>query len=321
MTAAVTVDVAGGLDGGAARYRFELYRHLSRTGREDINIIGAERQITPSWLLRREATWPIRGRRIALTNVGFITPGGERWTKLGNALDFLTDDELAQLEPSLRVTVQRRAAVVRMASRRSHVLFTPSTAMAERVARTMPVLRSRIIPRLNPVSPDLIPNLPREDAILCPVLFASYKNMTARLTELLTAIDETGETSVRLIATASRAEVPAELADHKRVELVGHLPHADLRGLWARCRAIYFPTGLESFGFPLAEARVSGHPVIARDTAQNREIAGPALCGFIPHDMASLRSATKLALSKEVAPDPAPFNPEAYFAWLLGPPR
>lgn len=321
MTAAVTVDVAGGPDGGAARYRLELYRHLSRSGREDVQVIGAERRIVPSWLVRREMALPGRGRRISLTNVGFVTPGGERWTKLGNALDFLTDDELAKLDPALRVMASRRAAVVRMAARRSHVLFTPSTAMANRVARILPGMQSCIRPRLNPVSPDLIPRRPREDVILCPVLFASYKKMTARLSELFAAIDETDEPSTQVIVTANRDELPHELVNDKRLQLVGHLPHEELRELWARCRAIYFPTGLESFGFPLAEARVSGHPVIARDTAQNREIAGPALCGYTVGDVGSLRSAITLALTTDMDPDPGPFDPDAYFSWLLGPPR
>ena len=80
--------------------------------------------------------------------------------------------------------------------------------------------------------------------------------------------------------TAHAAEVPAAIACHPQVELVGRLPCSELREMQARSRAIYFPTGLESFGYPLAEARVSGQPVIARDTAQNREIAGPALCGY-----------------------------------------
>ena len=84
---------------------------------------------------------------------------------------------------------------------------------------------------------------------------------------------------------------------------------------------IYYPTSLESFGYPLAEARASGRPVIAYDTEQNREIAGPALCGFTPGDQDSLRRATMLALTTEVASDPAPFDPDAYFSWLLGPPR
>ena len=76
--------------------------------------------------------------------------------------------------------------------------------------------------------------------------------------------------------TAHEAEVPAAVACHPQVELVGRLPHAELREIWARSRAVYFPTDLESFGYPLADTGVSGLPVIARDTTLNREIAGPA---------------------------------------------
>ena len=124
-----------------------------------------------------------------------------------------------------------------------------------------------------------------------------------------------------MLVTADRTELSSNLADHQRIELVGQLSHAELRLLWARSRAIYFPTGIESFGFPLAEARVNGQPVIARDTEQNREIAGPALCGFAVGDRDSLRGATERALSVELEPDPAPFEPDAYFTWLLGEPR
>ena len=81
------------------------------------------------------------------------------------------------------------------------------------------------------------------------------------------------------------------------------------------------PPGLESFGFPLAEARVNGQPVIAQDTAQNREIAGPALCGFTVGDIDSLRYATELALKADIKPDTEPFEPDAYFNWLLGSPQ
>jgi hypothetical protein len=321
MTAAVVVDVAGGPTGGAARYRLELYRYLSRTGRQDVQVIGGERRVTPSWLLRREAAWPIRGRRISVTNVGFVSPGGERWTKLGNALHFLSEKELAQLDPALRTTVQRQAKVIHMAARRSHVLFAPSAAMADRVRRSLPALRSRVTHRLNPISANLIPRMPREHAILCPVLFGPYKHMTTRLAELTEAIEHNGDPSVRVLVTADRDEVPASLASHPQIDLIGHLPHVKLRDLWARCRAIYFPTEIESFGFPLAEARVSGHPVIARNTSQNQEIAGSALCGYNVGDSVSLQKAVSDALTKTVTPDPAPFDPDAYFTWLLGAPR
>jgi len=315
----VFVDAAGGTIGGGARFRVELYQYLKRSGREDVKVIGTNRQIDPAWLLRRELSKPSRGRIVALNNVSFLTPGGERWTRLGNPLDFLTQEEWSDLPSSVKAGTRLRAPVVRLAARRSHVLVTPSAAMAERVSRILPSLRSRIIPRLNPVSADSIPRMPREPVILCPVLFAPYKHMIMRITELLAAIDDYGDPSVRLLVTANPPEVTTELIRHPRIELVGRLPHRELRQLWARSRAIFFPSGIESFGFPLAEARVNGQPVIARDTAQNREIAGPALCGYTVGEADSLRNATEIALTREVKADPNPFNPDAYFSWLLGP--
>jgi hypothetical protein len=318
---AVTVDVAGGPMGGAARFRNEFYDYLKRTGRQDVEIIGAKRRVDPAWLLRREVARRARARRVALNNVGFISPGGERWTLLGNALHFLTDAEVARLDPGYRAVVRHQATIVRLAARRSHVLIAPCSAMAERVAQILPDVKNRLVVRMHPASADFTPKLLREPAILCPVLFSHYKPMVERLTELLTAINHDIDPSIRVLVTAERTEVPGILADNPRIKLVGRLHYAELRKLSARSSAIYYPTHLESFGYPLAEARVSGQPVIALDTPQNREIAGQALCGFTLGDASSLRRAVALALTKDVAPDPAPFDPDAYFNWLLGSPR
>jgi hypothetical protein len=317
MTATVTIDVAGGAAGGAARFRDELYRYLARSGRDDINVIGAQHAVDPAWLLRREARRSRSARMVATNCVGFVAGGGERWTLLRNALHFLSDDEEARLDPALRLANRRKAHLVRLAARRSDVLVAPSTAMAERAVRVMPSLRNRMVVRMHPVSSDLIPGVPREQFVLCPVLFGSYKDTAERIRELAVTIDRIGVPSMQVIVTADAAEVPPALAAHPRVRLAGQLKHADLCGLWARSRAIYFPSALESFGYPLAEARVSGHPVIACDTIQNREIAGPALCGYTPRDDRSLLRATSLALAAKITPDPGPFDPDAYFDWLL----
>jgi glycosyltransferase involved in cell wall biosynthesis len=321
LTAAVVVDAAGGSMGGAARFRTELTRYLTRTGREDVHVIGAQRHLDPTWLMRRELARPIGQRRVSINNVGFLAPGGERWTLLRNALHFLTEEEETRLDSSIRSANRRKAVTVRLAARRSDVLVAPSTAMAERVAQVLPSVRNRIVVRMHPASADSTPRLPREPIILCPVLFAHYKPMVKRLTELLAAISHDIDPSIRVVVTAERGEVPETLTDNYRIKLVGRLDYAELRKLSARSRAIYYPTDLESFGYPLAEARVSGQPVIALDTAQNREIAGRALCGYILRDATSLRRAAMVALTKDVAPDPAPFDPDAYFHWLLGSPR
>jgi len=321
MSATVIVDAAGARMGGAARFKAELDRYLARTEREDVKVIGAGRQVNAAWLVAREMANSAKFRRVAINNVSFIAAGSARWTLLRNPLDFLTDDEQSKISLSRQPHIWRRAPVVRLAARRADVVVTPSTAMAERVTRILPSLHSRIVVRPHPVSADSIPSLRPDRAILCPVLFSPYKGMVSRISEWLTATDGHIDPSLRLIVTAEQAEVPESLARSPRLELVGRLDHHDLRRLWARSRAIYFPTRIESFGYPLAEARVNGQPVIALDTPLNREVAGPMLHSFIPGDMASLRHATEIALAADLAPDPAPFDPDDYFNWLLGPPR
>lgn len=115
------MDIAGAQMGGAARYAAELRSYLARTGRRDVRLIGEKRRVNPAWLIRREVARPAAQRRIALNNVSFVTPGGERWALLRNALHFLTDAEASHLDPSLLASVRREAAVVRLRDRKSVV--------------------------------------------------------------------------------------------------------------------------------------------------------------------------------------------------------
>ena len=318
MDTTVTIDLAGGQLGGAGRYRVELSGYLKRHARHDIKVIGTRRRLGLAWLAAREAAAVRRSRRIALNNVGFLTPGGERWTLLANALHFPVGAEAATLDPGLRAAMARQAKVVHRAARRSDVLIAPCTAMAERITTALPDVAHRLVVRMHPVSTSALPCPSGDPLILCPVLFAPYKHMAERIAEWLAAVDDVLDDSVRLIVTASAAEVPASLAASPRLRFVGRLSVTQTQDLWPRSQAVYFPTGLESFGCPLAEARVSGLPVIARDTAQNREIAGAALCGYTLGDRDSLRHATAVAMSARIDPDPGPFDPDAYFGWMLG---
>jgi hypothetical protein len=156
------------------------------------------------------------------------------------------------------------------------VIIAPCTAMAERITRVLPSLQSRVVVRLHPVAADSIPSMPRDPVILCPVLFSPYKHMIARITEWVAAINEHIDPSIQLLVTADRKEVPESLASHSRIKLVGRLPVSDLRELWARSRAVYFPTGIESFGFPLAEARVNARSCTVRSRRLLRLDAGIA---------------------------------------------
>ncbi len=313
----VTIDLAGGQIGGAARFRAEVRGYLERSARDDIKVIGTGRNLTPGWLATREAAAVRKSRRVAL-NVGFLTPGGERWTLLRNSLHFLSGDERNVLDPQIRSMASRQAMIVHRTARRSDVLVAPCTAMADRVKTVLPEVANRVAVRMHPVSANPIPRRPDGSLILCPVLFAPYKHMTDRIAEWVRAVDGVFDESVRLIVTANPAEVPTWLAASPRLHFVGRIDHQELCRLWARSQAVYFPAGLEAFGWPLAEARVNGQPVIARDTGQNREIAGPALCGYTVGDPDSLAHAIKTALQGGIVPDPGPFDPDSYFEWLLG---
>ncbi len=319
MTGTCVVDVAGGTYGGAARFAGELHRYLDGARRDDVRVVGVGERVTVGWLGRREPAARGGTRKVALNNVGFVAPGGQRWTLLRNALHFLTASEARELGTTVSRAVHAQAAVVRLAIRRSDVLVVPCTAMAERVAHAVPAVRDHLVVRPHPVSADSVPaGVVRAPAILCPVVFHPYKHIEQRITALVHALDAIATPEVRLHVTADREQLTPFLAAHPRVHPIGLLSHAELRTCWARSRAVYFPTGLEAFGYPLAEARVSGHPIIALDTAQNREIAGDALCGFSAGDD-SLEVAVDRALTVQVRPDPLAFDPTAYFTWLLDP--
>ena len=323
MTTSATIDIAGGQVGGAARFASEVHGYLRRSGREDVRVIGSGRRLDPAWLVIREVKAVRRSRRIALNNVGFCTPGGERWTLIANLLHFLTRAECDALSPELWSLVARQIPVVHLAARRSDVLVAPSTTMAERIASSLPEVADRIAVRLHPVSPgppltNPVPRRPDRTRILCPVIFQPYKHMPGHLAEWLAAVDEKLDESVRMTVTADASQVPVTLAASPRIDLVGRLALGPLNELWAASYAVFFPSVVESFGFPLAEARVNGQAVIAQDTPLNREIAGPALCAYRAGDPDSLLHATESALEMELAPDPKPFDPDEYLDWMLG---
>ncbi|MGH3326852.1 MAG: glycosyltransferase [Streptomycetales bacterium] len=318
----VTVDAAGAVMGGATRFLVELRRYLGPDDGRGVRVIGEGRRISAGWLARRELVAACE-RRVALNNVSFVSPGGERWVLLRNALHFLSDEEAREVGGAVTRRTRAIGTIAKAAALRADCIVVPCSAMADRVAAALPGVRRRIAVRHHPVSADTMPaNDTPEHAVLCPVVFGGYKAIPARLRDLLSAAGQGGYRDVDLRVTAARDELPPDLAGHPQVVALGRLPHTELMSWWSRSAAVFFPTRVDSFGYPLAEARVYGRPVIAQDTAQAREIAGSALCGYQAGEPGTLTAALERALKEQVTPDPAPFEPGSYFLWLLdGEPR
>jgi glycosyl transferase family 1 len=313
-TGTVVLDVAGGAIGGAARWAAELDGFLA--GREaPVAVVGRHRRLTAGWLARRERH--AAGARIAVAanNVPFVVCGGERRVLLCNAMHFLRPSEehlLSGMPRSFRAQIP----VVRRLLTRAGSVVVPSSAMAERVEGRVPAVRDRLVVRPHPVTPVGPRSTTADPFILVPVLPAPYKNLLPQLAALLSALDRTGRSLVVRV-TARPADLPAALVRHPRLRTLATVRHEVLAGMWRRATAAFFPSIVEAFGYPLAEARVYGVPVLAPDSAQAREIAGAALVPYRPGDPDSLVAAIQELAAVRVAAEPHAFDRDPYFRWLL----
>lgn len=307
------IDVAGALTGGAARWRREAARWVADNPNQGVRLVGTGHRVEPRWLVERELL--ARGeRRIAANNVGFVTGRGGRVVLLVNALHFLRPGEAEDL-PGIPSGMSRQVPVVRAAARRADKLVVPCTEMHDRVVAILPDLRGRLAVRHHPITVHHARRPPLDDPyVLYPGLPARHKDLVGHLTLLVNAITRAAS-NLRVRVTTLPAEL-GNLAAHPRVLAIGPQSLSDMDTLWAEASAAYAPTTVESFGYPVAEARALGVPVIAVNSRQNREIGGLALVGFAPGDPQSLAAAVAGACSHTPPPDPGPFEPDAYFHWL-----
>jgi hypothetical protein len=313
--ASVVIDLAGGTNGGAGRFRAEYTRYAGAPDALPTRAIGVGDSLRPSWLVRREALARRSRKVVATNNVGFCTAGEHRWTLLRNANHFLSRTEEAESAGLLGASFALQVRAVRWALRRSDVLVVPSTSMADRVAAAVPQAADRLLVRHHPL---LVPARRRpttsDAVILCPVVSSPFKRLDAHLSLLAAAL---ADSPVRVVCTTEADEVTAELRGDRRFSFIGMVDRASVDAVYDSAAAVYFPTSIESFGYPLAEARAAGMPVIAQETPHNREVAGPALFGYRGGDGHSLADAVSGALEARLTPDPGPFDPTAYFDWLL----
>ncbi len=305
--------------GGASRLLAELQRYLSDSDRQDVLVIGAGHPLTPGWLASRELQAITRPSRcvVALNNVSFVGPARRRTVLLRNALHFPLSGEEHLLPAVMARRVAAEARVVRAALHRANVVVVPAVSMAERVEHWVPRLRSAIVVRPHPVSANLGVAERVPGRIVCPVLMAPYKHMGRRLRLLIDACSRVQADGpvIEIVVTATAGELREEEVPLDAVTAVGRLSVDQVERLLASAHVVYFPTEIESFGYPLAEARANGQPVLAVDNAHNAEVAGSALMGYAP-DVDSLELTLRRALTTTVTPSTV-IDTAAYFDRLL----
>ena len=74
------------------------------------------------------------------------------------------------------------------------------------------------------------------------------------------------------------------------VRFVGFVAPADLPGLYAAATVFAYPSELEGFGLPVAEAMAQGAPVVTSAGRSTEEVAGGAAVLVDPLDVDSIRA-------------------------------
>lgn len=80
-----------------------------------------------------------------------------------------------------------------------------------------------------------------------------------------------------------------------RVDVLGLVPDRELADYYRGARALLFPSLVEGFGFPVAEALACGTPVAASTIPAVGEIAGDTFVPFDPLDVEAMAEATERA--------------------------
>ncbi len=127
-----------------------------------------------------------------------------------------------------------------------------------------------------------------------------HKNLDTLINAFVRIAHEPGMTDVRLVLVGDYAgdafrtcyeELKQIVADQnldQRVHFPGFVPDDDLWHVYKAAQAFVFPSYLEGFGLPAAEAMACGTPVLASDRGSLPEVLNGAGELFDPHDDTSI---------------------------------
>ncbi len=205
-------------------------------------------------------------------------------------------------EYSTREFRERFARQAREAANAADLIIAVSRFTASQVEDLLGVDAARIRVVHHGVTPRKLPNVPRENLVLCVGAIQRRKNQ-ATLVRAFRAMPA----DWKLVLVGSQgyeaSEALREVANSPcvdRIVITGYVSDAELGSLYARARIFAFPSLDEGFGMPALEAMAAGVPVVAGNRSALPEVCGEAATLIDPENEQQLAAALNRIASDEV---------------------
>lgn len=216
---------------------------------------------------------------------------------------------LSHIAPSQGVRVQfsrhLRRWMMLMSMRHAHHMITPSHAMRDSLLLWDPSLAEKSSVNHYGARPDLFSRSAsarrwREDGTLRLLYVSVYypHKCPAIVCEAADVLEREGMPTFATITMTPDELLLTPGAAYDRLILnrahaagrlgMGHYPYDDLPQLYEGHDVFVFPSVSETFGHPMVEAMASGLPIVAANTAINREICGDGALYFTPFSVKDL---------------------------------
>jgi len=135
----------------------------------------------------------------------------------------------------------------------------------------------------------------RDDFLLTVGTLEPRKNLSLLVSAFEEVTRARPQSNTQLVITGGRGWLSGPLFSaierspvRDRIVLTDYLQDADLRALYASCRAFIYPSLYEGFGLPPLEAMACGAPVIASHISALAETTGDAALLFDPRSVGAL---------------------------------
>lgn len=300
----------------------ESFPALDVTG--NIRLERVPDQVCASWVKRIASDvfeLPRRLKREIFSAVVSLTNFGPIWSPVPhiffqcNAL-FYRPYYLQRIGGRWEVEIALRRRLAMAAMRRADLIVTPSHAMGEMIREACPQTRDLRFHTLyhgfakevmaEPLDERFVRLLTTKKGakLLYPTHPAPHKGFEV-LFDILARLKVEG-LEFCLFTTISVDDWPPgvsayehrvrELGLNDNVVFMGRVPQQQMGSMYEQCDLMVYPSLCESFGFSMIEAIGHGLPIVASDTAINREMCGEGALYYPPLDAAAGAWAIKEAL-------------------------